>query len=144
MTHEDAGHYAAKHPDSDVKKEVLEAVRLAAHDQKISCAKAFTVVRTLKTTPREVGIAADTLEIKIEKCQLGLFGYEPEKRIVKAASVIDEEMAGAIKESLAGGRLRCEDSWNIAKRFNCSKMTVSSVCEALAIKISECQLGAFK
>ena len=34
-------------------------------------------------------------------------------------------------------------AWEIAKRFEISKMKVSSVCEQLKIKIKPCQLGAF-
>ncbi len=35
------------------------------------------------------------------------------------------------------------NAWEIARRFDVSKMRVSSVCEQLNIKIKPCQLGAF-
>jgi hypothetical protein len=52
-------------------------------------------------------------------------------------------MTGAIKEALVDGKLSCESAWEIARRFDASKMKVSSVCEQLKIKIKPCQLGAF-
>lgn len=144
MTHEDAGHYAAKHPKGTKVSEVLlEAVKETASQGKISCAQAFKIVRTCEVEPLEVGMAVDMLEIKLEKCQLGLFGYGSRKRIVEPAAQIDEPIKKAIEESLVNGRLSCAAGWDIAVRFGRPKMDVAAICEALSIKISPCQLGSF-
>ncbi|MBN1850623.1 MAG: hypothetical protein JW932_18785 [Deltaproteobacteria bacterium] len=145
MTHEDRGHYAGKHPaDLKVKPEILEAVREKASGQEISCAAAFSIVDDLQVTAREVGAAVDINEISIAKCQLGLFGYGPEKRIVKPADHVSPDLEKAIREVLTNNRLSCKDAWELAKRFGMKKMEISSACEALGIKIQSCQLGAFK
>ena len=54
-----------------------------------------------------------------------------------------ELLTNAIQEARVDGNLSCEKAWEIARRFDVSKMKVSSVCEQLKIKIKPCQLGAF-
>jgi hypothetical protein len=77
------------------------------------------------------------------KCQLGLFGYTPEKKIVKPKATENPDLASAIRDARVDGKLSCENAWEIARRFDVSKMRVSSVCEQLKIKVKPCQLGAF-
>jgi hypothetical protein len=52
-------------------------------------------------------------------------------------------MAAAINASLIDGRLPCLAAWEIAKRFGVAKAMISAACEAMKVKISPCQLGAF-
>jgi hypothetical protein len=144
MTHEDAGHYAAKHPpEKKLNQEIAEAVNLKAVNGKISCAAAHKIAGSLKVPPAEVGIAIDLLEMRINRCQMGLYGYTPEKRIVKPAEKVSPELEKAILEALVSNRLPCAAAWEIAGKFGISKMKVSSACERLKIRISACQLGAF-
>jgi hypothetical protein len=83
------------------------------------------------------------MNFKLTKCQLGLFGYQPDKKIVKPQDSINSEMKDAISAGLVHGRLSCQRAWDIASRLHVRKMTVSSACEAMGIKIKDCQLGAF-
>ena len=144
MVHKDRGHYAKKHP-SHLKLDpgIAEEVKLRAQSGEMSCAVAHSIAKHLKTEPREVGFTIDFLEIAIVKCQLGLYGYRPRKRIVKTADRISQGLEEAIREAVIDGRLPCKDAWDIAQRLSIGKMEVSSACEALKIKISSCQLGAF-
>lgn len=144
MTHKDRGHYAGKHPPGlKPDPEVLREVKNRATKEGISCAKAFTIVRDLNVGPAEVGFAADSLEIPIVKCSLGLFGYYPRKKTIEPL----EEIPGGIREAIQGAlqeeRLTCRDAWDISDRLGVKKMTVSSACEGMYIKITQCQLGAF-
>ncbi len=144
MTHKDRGHYAGKHPeDQKVNPEVTEAVKQTSSDGEISCAEAFRIAEDFNVPPGEVGFAIDSLEITMVKCQLGLYGYQPEKRIVKPAESVSDNLEEAIREALKEGRLPCRAAWDIAKSMGKRKMEISSACEALKIKISRCQLGAF-
>ncbi len=144
MTHEDRGHYAKKHsPDRKVQPEIAEALNNKASNRKISCAAANKIAEDLNVSPAEVGIATDILEIRIVKCQMGLHGYHPEKRIVKPAETVSQNLEKAIRDSLMEGKLTCAAAWDIAKGLGIAKMDVSSACETLKIKISSCQLGAF-
>jgi len=144
MGHEDAGHYAAKHPqgtqaDPDIEKMLKEKVS----DGKISCAAAHGIADKLGVSPADVGMAIDLLEARIHKCQLGLFGYQPEKRIVHPADSPSSEIKAAIEADLIDGRIACVKIWGVADRLGENKMEVSNVCEALGVKINQCQLGAF-
>ena len=126
---------------SDVS--ITDAVTKESKDGKLSCAEAFAVSHRMKVTPAEVGECADALKIKLVRCQLGLFGYYPEKRIVRPAIEVAAELRVAITGALIDGRLPCASAWSIAEKFHTGKMDVSSACEAMAIKIKPCQLGAF-
>ena len=143
MTHEDAGHYSQKHPEAKHNVRIEQEIKQKALEGKITCVAAHTVVHELGVSAAEVGIAIDLLEMRIIKCQLGLFGYGTQKRIVEPAKHISPQLREAIEEKLVNNRLSCLSSWEIAKRFGISKIDVSKACEKLKIKIFSCQLGAF-
>ena len=145
MTHEDAGHYAAKHPaDTELNPSIAALIETKAKKGKLSCAAAFSIVTELKVLPRNVGIAIDLMEIRISRCQLGLFGYEDKKPAFAPAETIDDGLKDAIENGLVDGRLPCKTSWEIADACGVPKMHVSAACELLKVKISSCQLGSFK
>jgi hypothetical protein len=144
MTEDDRGHYAKKHPaDRAVDPAIGEAVKEKANNNEISCASAFDTVGDLGVPPEEVGFTIDALEITITKCQLGLYGYKPNKKIIKPADQVTPDLEKAIHDGLVNNRLPCAVAWETAKTFGLRKMDVSSACEALGIKITPCQLGAF-
>ncbi|HOT43603.1 MAG TPA: hypothetical protein PLM53_03995 [Spirochaetota bacterium] len=124
-------------------EQLVEAIQGKAIAETISCAAVFTIVDELKIEPIEAGRTLDLMDIAIIKCQLGLFGFSPEKKIVKAAGSVSEEMNREISARLKDGRLSCADAWEIAKKLKAPKMDVSAACEKLGIKIKPCQLGAF-
>ena len=109
----------------------------------ISCAAAFRIAGNLAVDPEEVGFTMDSLELKIAKCQMGLFGYRPQKCIVEPAERVEQPLEAAIRKALIDGRLPCIAAWEIAESLKVSKMAVASACESQRIKISACQLGAF-
>ncbi len=136
--------YSKKHgpdalPDLSIKNEILKRTR----NEKIPCTVAFEISEAFQVSPKEVGKTADLMNFKLTKCQLGLFGYQPQKKIVKPQDTIEENLKDAISQSLSRGKLSCKDAWEIASRFNIGKMAVSGACETMGIKIKDCQLGAF-
>lgn len=145
MTHEDAGHYALKHPSSAIPDaRIAEAVRPKASNGKITCAAIHKIAAELMVLPSEVGQTVDLLEFRLIKCQLGLFGYGPKRRIVEPAESIIPTLREAIEASLVDNRLPCRVAWTIADKLGIKKMDVSSACEALEIKVCDCQIGSFK
>ncbi len=90
-----------------------------------------------------MGKTADLLEYRIVECQMGLFGYSPEKRIVRAPEHIDQPLREQLERYAADGRINCATCWKIAADLGLEKMAVSSACEGLGIKVKNCQLGAF-
>ncbi|MBN2396785.1 MAG: hypothetical protein JXI32_00255 [Deltaproteobacteria bacterium] len=144
MTHEDAGHYAAKHGEgARLVPEIQQALERVIKEGTVSCAALHKIANDLDVPPVEVGVATDLMEVRVTRCQMGLFGYTPEGRIVKPADTVSPDLETAIRDALVAGKVPCRSSWEIAKRFGIAKMDVARACEALHIKISSCQLGAF-
>jgi hypothetical protein len=77
-------------------------------DGKISCAAAHAIAVERRVAPEKVGIAIDLLEARIQKCQLGLFGYQPEKRIVTPVREPSPDVETAIKAQLVNGRIHMQ------------------------------------
>ncbi|MCF8082297.1 MAG: hypothetical protein K9M96_04325 [Deltaproteobacteria bacterium] len=137
-------HYGKKHPrDSKGDPEIQKVLRERLNKGELPCAVAFQIASDLKVSPREVGRNADLMEMPLAKCQMGLFGYSPEKKIVKAADTVSDALRTALEQRLENGRLPCTQAWQVAKDLGLRKMAVASACEALDIKIASCQLGAF-
>ena len=134
--------HAGKSPAS-LDAVLKEALQRQAREGELACAVAFKLASELDRPPADIGEAADLLGIRLVKCQLGLFGYSPAKKIVQAAPAADPAMETAIREKIENGRLACRRAWEIAVAFQVSKMAVSAACEAMQIKIKPCQLGAF-
>ncbi len=143
MTHEDRGRFPDKHQnkevDEELRKEILEQVRNGS----ISCRKAEEIAEEMDFSMEETGRTIDILNVKIAKCQLGLFGYGETKKIVQPAKEISPELKEAIAAALKDEKLSCAAAWDIARKLNISRTKVSSACEAMGIKIKPCQLGAF-
>lgn len=113
-------------------------------DGHMTCQEAFAVARKTGCTPAVVGEALDTHRIRIRKCQLGLFGYEPDKKCIQPAGEIIESLQKAIENAVnAKGHLECRSAWKIADTLSIPRMSVAEACEALHVKICSCQLGAF-
>ena len=147
------GHFAKKHPfNSNANSRVVNALKQKASEGEVPCAVAFKIASELGVTPEIVGQTTDLLEFRLAKCQMGLFGYKPNKRIVKPAEVVSKELEACIRQGLKNNRqflMPCKKAWEIkpckkAEKLGLRKMAVSSACEALGIKINACQLGAFK
>ena len=144
MTHKDAGDFSKKHgPEEAPNPAVAKAVTEAADSGQISCAQVFKIAAKTGVSPAEAGKTVDLLKIKLAKCQLGLFGYKPQRVIVKPADKVSPELESAIRGRLVDERLPCAQAWQIAEEMNLKKMDVSCAAEALGIKIKPCQLGAF-
>ncbi len=144
MTHEDAGHYGAKYPQGTQSDPVV-AVALSerARDDRITCTAAHEVATTLKITPSEIGRTTDLLEYRITECQLGLFGHAPQKRTIKPAENVSEELRLRLERDTIDGRIDCASCWTIARELAVEKLTVSCACELMGLKVTRCQLGAF-
>jgi hypothetical protein len=144
MTHEDAGHYAGKRSGAQLNETLAARIKENISENRISCVEAHNIAAELNADPADVGIAIDLLEIRIIKCQLGLFGYNNKKNISALSDKINPDIESAIKSSLVNDRLACSAAWEFAKKFHLPKAMVAAVCEAMKIKISPCQLGAFR
>jgi hypothetical protein len=136
--------FADKHgSQAQLNEPIKDAINRRVNNNELSCAAAFKIADELNVSSSAVGQTADLMEITLVKCQLGLFGYSPEKKIVKPKAPGNPNLESTIRDSLVSGKLSCKKAWEIARSFDVPKMTVSAVCEQLRIKIKPCQLGAF-
>jgi hypothetical protein len=129
--------------DNQPVPSIAQEIQVRLRKDVLACAVAFDIAGKLGCTPAEVGQTADLLHVSLVKCQLGLFGYKPQKKIVDSRMPQEPVIGDAIRDGLVDDRLPCKTAWRIAAQFGVSKMTVSSACEAMGIKIKPCQLGAF-
>ena len=144
MTRDKEQKFSHKHgANAQADPIATDKIKKKAKNGEVACAVAFQIAQELKLSPAEIGKAIDLLEFRISKCQLGLFGYGPDKKKVKPRAPENQQMEDAIREALVDRKLACQHAWTIASRFKVPKMTVSAACEALEIKIKPCQLGAF-
>jgi hypothetical protein len=144
MTHTDAGHYASKHPgEVEADPKIAEKIRQKLAGGHITCAAAHTIAADLSLPPSQIGMTIDLLEARITRCQMGLFGYAPQKNIVKPALSVPPELKNAIEACLIDGRISCGHCWEIASRQGLRKLEIAGACEALGVKVKPCQLGAF-
>lgn len=136
--------YSAKHPSGTVLDvAVATALIDRAVDHRITCVTAHEIAAELEVVPAEVGLTADLLEYRIIECQLGLFGYSPEKRLVKPATDIPEELRSAIERVTRDGKITCAMCWAIARQLDLPRTAVGDACEGLGLKVKNCQIGAF-
>ncbi|MCP4603677.1 MAG: hypothetical protein GY847_24695 [Proteobacteria bacterium] len=146
-THINQGDYRGKHPENaDLDAKIADAIKAHAENTRLTCAAGAHIAEDLGVTMEEVGRAADLLEIKVNKCQLGLFGYAKTKgksRILEPADHVEPELETEIRNALKEGKLPCASAWDIASKQGISKLAVCAAADALGIKSSHCQLGTF-
>jgi len=143
MAHEDAGHYAAKHKSAELNEKIAAKVREEMSEDTLSCDAAHVIAEELGMVASEVGVTLDLLEVRIGKCQLGLFGYGEKKRIVRPADKVEAELQKEIENLLIEGRLSCMAAWDIAEKFKMKRLDLANACEKLKLKINSCQIGSF-
>ena len=110
---------------------------------RIGCAVAHALAAVFCGRPvrdRQDGRFVDT---RIIACQMGLFGYSPERRIVKAAESVSDELAGLLRQS-AVTEHRCAARWRIADDLKLQRMAVAAACERLGLEVKPCQSGALQ
>lgn len=147
MTHEDAGKYGLKHPPGTTPNEqIAKAIREKSPGGELACAMGERISKELKVDISEVGVTADLLEMKIKKCQLGLFGWGKKPshgKGIHAADPVSVELKGALEEVTENGAVTCAALWVIADRLGVERKVISAACDTLGLKIRGCQLGAF-
>jgi hypothetical protein len=140
----DKGKYSGKHPvNTTLDPLIVDAVKEKSRNAAISCGDAENISLERNKSLLSIGTIADMLEITIDQCQLGLFGYGTKKKVVIPAKTVSSDLEKAIRRQLDNERLTCQSAWKIAEEMSLSKMSVAAACEALQIKIVSCQLGAF-
>jgi len=126
-----------------IDQNILEGIKARLQSGKLPCAVAFDIAKQYQTTMQSIGNIVNNEGIRLSKCQLGLFGYSPENKIIKALETIAPELKQAIQSTQKNNVIQCAEIWEIANTLGVRKLHVSCACETLNLKIKACQLGAF-
>jgi len=144
MSKQNAGHYAAKHPPGTrVAPSIEQAIRDRLTENKITCRAAHEIAADLGVSPQEVGVGIDLLEARISQCQLGLFGHGQPHEDASSLDTVPAELRADIEAAVIDGRLGCADAWRIADARDIPRARITKFCNAMKVKISKCQIGAF-
>nr|WP_320014634.1 hypothetical protein [uncultured Desulfobacter sp.] len=132
-----------KHPDAQLNQALAQLILQASSNGRLACASAHRLAKAQNCLPKEIGIQADLLKLRIAQCQLGLFGYTQGKKKFNLDAGITPELKDRIFDAQSDGRIDCKTCWKIAKEFKISRLNMGSVCELLEIRVKPCQLGVF-
>jgi hypothetical protein len=126
-----------------IHKDITERLE----DGKLPCKHAFALVQALGVEPMQVGRVANTANIRISRCQLGLFGFGPKAagkhKIVHPAENVPERLAARLRSGATQDGITCAAIWEAADGLGYSRLEASAVVEAMGLKVSHCQLGCF-
>ncbi|MCP3925092.1 MAG: hypothetical protein GY714_21145 [Desulfobacterales bacterium] len=145
MTHKDAGKYAEKHPEDTLKNpDIIKEIEKKSKGDTLSCSDAHKIASHFNIDPSEVGVMIDLSEKRISKCQLNLFGHGDGKPENIPSTKINQELKKEIYKKIdEKGKISCKSCWQTSDLYNISRVEVTKICEALSIKITTCQIGAF-
>jgi hypothetical protein len=128
-------------------EKVREMIALYPEKGKLPCAVAHYIAAYLSLDPVEVGKVATQADTKLYQCQLGLFGYgrkgKSEYKITGRKVEVDQEVIDLIKAHVTDGRISCARLWEIADSKGIIRAEIGNAADALGIKVTPCQLGAF-
>lgn len=126
---------------------IIEALLARAVGGQVSCAAAHEVAAQLGLSPLEVGKALNRTDLRLYRCQLGLFGYGPKPegkhKIVLKASRVPQEIEAAIAARSKDGCIPCEAAWEVAAQFEYPRLGLANILETIGLKVRKCQLGCF-
>jgi hypothetical protein len=126
---------------------LMEAMQGRLEDGRLPCNQAFAIAKKLGMEPLTVGMVANDSEIRVSRCQLGLFGYGPKAegkhKIVHAMEEVPERLAARLRAEVEGDGITCTAVWKVADGLGFKRIEASSVVEAMGLKVSRCQLGCF-
>ncbi len=124
-----------------------QAMQERLDDGQLPCNQAFAIAQILGVDPLTVGMAANEADIRISRCQLGLFGYGPKAegkhKIVHPMDEVPERLAARLRAAADQGGLPCKAVWKVADGLGYKRIEASSAVEAMGLKVTRCQLGCF-
>jgi hypothetical protein len=131
----------------DISK-IEEMIRINPQEGILPCAVAHYIASSLKVSPRDVGDAATALKVKLDLCQLGLFGYGRKGtrtgyKILGRPVDVPAETLEMIRAAVKDNKVSCRELWDIAARTGITRPEAGNAADSLGLKVSPCQLGAF-
>lgn len=126
-----------------MNQEIAARIKDSLTEGRLLCASAFKIARRLEVSPQQVREMADELNVKISRCQLGLFGYGSEGKPLEPMQEVEGKLEARIRCRVVEGELPCATAWDIASELTMKRIDVARAAEGLGIRITQCQLGCF-
>ena len=131
----------------DMDKQLHQSMLDNLEDGRLPCNRAHAIAQNLDLEPLQVGFAANETNIRISRCQLGLFGYGPKAegkhKIVHPMDEVPERLAARLRAQADGENITCKAVWEVADKLGYKRIEASSAVEAMGLTVSRCQLGCF-
>jgi hypothetical protein len=128
-------------------QKIKEMISIYPEKGKLPCAVAHYIAAYLNIDPVNVGKVATETRARIYQCQLGLFGYgrkgKSAYKITGRKVEINQEVIDLIKAGTKEGKISCAVLWKIADSSGIMRPEAGNAADALGIKITPCELGAF-
>jgi len=121
------------------------AIRESLIDGSLPCSHAFRLAETLDRPPRAIGEETNRLELRVSRCQLGIFGYKDfgDKRLIRRLADVPADVAQALTAAVVDDVLPCASAWKIGRDHSLPRLVVGCAAESLEIRIGNCQLNCF-
>jgi len=124
-----------------IESTVLSALR----DGRLPCAFAFRLADKHGWTAAEIGAEATRLDVRISRCQLGLFGYDRfrQKGFVQQLAEVPGDVTVSLRAAAVDTEIACAALWRIAEEHGLPRIAIACATETLGLRVSPCQLGCF-
>ena len=103
---------------------------------RINCLDAFKLARELNVQPLKIAELTKKYSIKIDNCELGVFGSND------FGELRDDIYEKLSLKADSEKKVECSVAWEIAKEFSLKK--VGSTTKKSDIEVIYCQLGCFR
>ena len=126
--------------------EAIESTLLSTlRDGRLPCAFAFRLASEHDWTPAQIGAEASRLDVRISRCQLGLFGYGGfrQKGFVQQLAEVPGDVTVSLHAAAADTQIACAALWRIAEEHGLPRIAIACAAETLGLRVSPCQLDCF-
>ncbi|HPI91919.1 MAG TPA: hypothetical protein PLT09_09320 [Deltaproteobacteria bacterium] len=128
-------------------EKIKETIAVYPVKGKLPCSVAHFIAAYLKAEPLDVGKAANEAGVKLDQCQLGLFGYgrkgQSSYKIVGRKVEVKQDVIDLIRSGAKEGKISCARLWEIADSSGIMRAEAGNAADSLGLKVTPCQLGAF-
>jgi len=124
---------------------IESAVLAALRDGRLPCSFAFRIASENGWAPSQVGAEVNRLDVRISRCQLGLFGYDSfhQKGFIQSLANIPGDVTVSLKAAEIDGTVSCAALWRIAEEHGLPRIAIACAVETIGLRITPCQLGCF-